>query len=143
MGQSDDHRWLVQSLMSHWERSIKGESFIRSDGGAGLPCPNILGYRPDLYHEQANDQVIRLGEAKTWFDIDRRHSFEQLRAYFTYLAQCPRGELHLSVEWRSVDSMFFAARSCRRIAQAGLVSFVVYGWAKGRDEPIQIVRGDP
>jgi hypothetical protein len=141
MGQSDEHRWLVRSLMSHWERGLTGTSFILADGDSGLPCPSIGGFRPDLYHAHPVDQLIKVGEAKTALDVERQHSLDQLCAFYAYLSKCTRGELHLSVEWSAVDAMFFAARGCRRKAQALAVPFVVYGWARDRAEPVQIVRG--
>lgn len=86
MGESKKHMDLVRSLKSYVEKipEIEG-SLIRSDLPESVekPLPMSDGFRPDIYYEYLNLLVI--GEAKTSFDFERKHSIEQ---YNSYLRRC-------------------------------------------------------
>lgn len=141
MSESDQHRWLVASLLRVWEADSTGWRFVSADGVPGPSCPAIAGHRPDAFQLHRAGKYVRIGEAKTASDVERQHTNEQLCAYFDYLRCFTSGELHLAVPWVAADSMYFAARACRRRVGATGVAFIVQGWVPSRAHPVLVSRG--
>lgn len=86
MGESAKHLELVQRLIDCVENIPQIESaLIQSDlpDSAEKPTCTIDGFRPDIFYNHRDYMII--GEAKTSFDFDRKHSVQQ---YLSYYKRC-------------------------------------------------------
>lgn len=107
MGVSTTHIQLVNAMVD-WvvqNRSIDDSALMLVD----LPdCPahskpgSIKGYIPDLYIA-GNNRLI--GEAKTRYDIETRHSREQYIAYISHLKLYENSTFLIAVPWFCVPQI--------------------------------------
>lgn len=83
MGESAKHIELVKRIITYIEKLPQIESaLIQSDLPESVekPASTMEGFRPDIYYNHSEYMII--GEAKTSFDFDRKHSIEQYEAYY-------------------------------------------------------------
>lgn len=141
MAENDEHRWLVETLLLHWD-SVGIEVRARKiDGSTDTGnCPVIGGHRPDLFVRHTLTFVPTIGEAKTRRDVESFHTHSQLCSYFSYLAG-EKGQLYLAVPWTRLDEMYFVARRCRRLAAAHEVPFVILGMVMPLPVPARVIHG--
>ena len=92
MSQSKIHRSLIRLAASALEKrfpSIVITMDLQRYPGDELP-PLIGGFRPDMYGQVAQTNMIVIGEAKTDYDIDQRHSHLQIKEFISHLARGQR-----------------------------------------------------
>ena len=103
MSESLAHIHLVNILKDF----VSKEFFGGDDGKIFVDSPQnntqnkaftINGFRPDLYAKPDNNSVI-LGEAKTWYDLERDHSLAQFRAFLNYCSGFDNSKFILAVPW--------------------------------------------
>ncbi len=83
MGESAKHLELVQRIITYMEKLPNIEAtLIQSDLPESIEKPDstMEGFRPDIYYNYSNFMII--GEAKTSYDFERKHSIEQYKAYY-------------------------------------------------------------
>lgn len=144
MPTSDLHRQLVAHLAEQIEQALGPVADVHADHRLALswPVPPSLGdARPDVFARRRKPAAVIIGEAKTRRDIDHPHTEAQLACYFEYLKVESAGELWLAVPWTGLDSMYFLANRCRRLAGAATVGFRVMGVAWERSLYCRTVRG--
>lgn len=103
MTESSEHEELVEMIKLYALRTHQeiNQACIQIDRGDFdyKPSQMIDGYRPDFQYRW-NDILI-VGEAKTSFDLERKHSLAQYESYLNY---CERydGESYfiLSTTWQ-------------------------------------------
>ncbi len=61
--------------------------------------PLVGGYRPDAYATASLDNRCIVGEAKSPWDLENRHTTKQLLAFLTYCQQIKNAVLVLAVPW--------------------------------------------
>lgn len=108
MSESSNHSHLVNSIIS-WINSTQGDEIyiIFSDtytqNTRNIP-PAINGYIPDIYAVSAKNNRFIVGEAKTYSDIETRHSCEQYKAFLNYCANQPNSFFVLAVPWTMINA---------------------------------------
>lgn len=83
MGESAKHLELVKRIITYVGKLPNIEaSLIQSDLPESIEKPDstMEGFRPDIYYNYSNFMII--GEAKTSYDFERKHSIEQYKAYY-------------------------------------------------------------
>jgi hypothetical protein len=73
-------------------------------GPVDRPPPKIGSSRPDLFAECIDKDFLVIGEAKTEYDVENRHTDEQIVNYCKHLAS-NNGLLILCVLWHQVILM--------------------------------------
>jgi len=88
--------------------------------------PQISGYNPDLYWRSVRGDSVLIGEAKSAYDIESRHSRKQLTAFLAHLARAKQGVLLVAVPWHAVPQMKSLVRAIQRegLAQSTEVVFL-------------------
>lgn len=84
MGESIKHLELIKLIIINIEKIPNIEaSLIQSDLPNTIEKPDstLDGFRPDVYYNYSNFMII--GEAKTSYDFQRKHSIEQYQAYYS------------------------------------------------------------
>lgn len=95
-------------------------------------APPILGgNRPDVFARDIGASLSIIGEAKTFEDIDNRHTFDQLESFFDYLRVQPKAELWMGVPWLSAGTATRVCGYARRKADAQHVRFRVVAFMIG------------
>ena len=99
MSQSDEHKRLVREMARaigarYPELQLSVDPPLRP--GGGVP-PLVDGYRPDVYGEDANGELVVVGEAETAAGLERRHTYRQLRAFAGHIERRDGGMLVLAV----------------------------------------------
>ena len=64
--------------------------------------PQVGGRRPDAYAVVPEDQLLILGEAKSPWDLENRHTIAQLLAFLTHCRQHGKAVFVLAVPWHRV-----------------------------------------
>lgn len=119
MGESLQHNKLIYKILNVVLEIVPESyrSFILLDIPERQEKPPLMaeGYRPDLYYCHNNIMVI--GEAKTSYDFERKHSKEQ---YLSYMKACSMFEgvayLIVAVPWnecRSAKNMLRRMKSSK------------------------------
>lgn len=83
MGESAKHLELVKLIVNYIEKLPYIEvALIKSDLPESIEKPNktMEGFRPDIYYNYSDYMII--GEAKTSYDFERKHSIDQYEAYY-------------------------------------------------------------
>ena len=98
MSESEEHRTLVRGvrnalLLRYPNASVVVD--IQTAPGDEVP-PQIGGFRPDVFMTRGSTTVI--GEAKTTEDIDRPHTYSQVRSFIRYLERANDGYFVLAVD---------------------------------------------
>lgn len=118
MPESATHLALVQRLVL-WARSnypIERDGLLLVDEPARLSAdkpPSISGYFPDIYWKSLASQSILIGEAKSAYDVESRHSRRQLASFLSHLSSAEDGMLLIAVPWHVVPQ----AKSLIRMIQ--------------------------
>ena len=68
----------------------------------GTVPPPICGYRPDAYVIAPRDGQLVLGEAKSPWDLENRHTIAQFLAFLTHCRTHGNAVLALAVPWHCV-----------------------------------------
>ena len=113
MAESEQHRLLVKK-MEIWlnENFPDSKAVVDAQEKPGDPTPPIIGsHRPDLYAESKKQIII--GEAKTSFDIERRHSISQFKSFLSYLEKGKDNQLMLSVPYECLEKTQFVLEKLR------------------------------
>ena len=89
MGESLQHIKLVNTIKHRAEEivqeSFKGFILLDLPESKEKPPQMSEGFRPDLYY--CHNGIMIIGEAKTSYDFEKRHSQEQ---YLSYMKACLR-----------------------------------------------------
>jgi hypothetical protein len=96
----DIYKWVSQSLFNGSGVSILVD---RSESRAGERPPTINGFIPDLYVENAPNKLFVIGEAKTYKDLERKHSREQFEAFLNKCKAYDNSILVAAVPWDYVN----------------------------------------
>ncbi|HYF83755.1 MAG TPA: hypothetical protein VEB00_12090 [Clostridia bacterium] len=117
MGESIQHIKMIHNIM-HIVSEIVPEKFrgfilLDISESQEKPPKTAEGYRPDLYY--CHNDIMVIGEAKTSFDFERKHSKQQ---YLSYMKACSMFEgtayLIIAVPWtecRSAKNMLRRMKS--------------------------------
>ena len=103
MSESDAHRTLVRTVEEILRVAYPAASIlvdIQPQPGTEAP-PKLGGFRPDILVRSETQTAI--AEAKTAGDLDKKHTYDQVRSFVTYLERSPSGLFVLSVPGSSAD----------------------------------------
>lgn len=105
MPESAFHIYLVEHMAS-WIRNnfLSGENgSILIDHPESSPHnkpPQIGNYIPDLFVYRTVHYGIILGEAKTFYDIENKHTEDQIKTFLKYLVQIENGIFVFTIPWQ-------------------------------------------
>jgi hypothetical protein len=108
MGESLEHTKLVDSIKK-WLLEYKQSSsnlcvFCDSPSRSSQDKPPAIeGFIPDIYAIIPNGELVIVGEAKTWSDIESRHSIAQFGAFLRYCSTRKNTMLVIAVPWDMVN----------------------------------------
>jgi hypothetical protein len=138
MSEGTLHSRLVLTLLEKIQVSRSKAWSVFSDFKGDVTqwdCPPALSdFRPDVYAREIGSGFLVVGEAKTPNDLDRRHTEDQLGAYFEHLKIQERGELDLAV---TLPCVGLAHEICRRVRaryKCETIAFSVNGWLLGNNK---------
>ena len=102
MGESQTHISLVEALVRHVSMVLpdRDMGYLYADlpNQSSLHLPDIINnFRPDLYFEEGARVIV--GEAKTRFDIEKKHSIEQYRAFIRHCNGFEDATFVMAVPW--------------------------------------------
>jgi|TARA_B100000959_G_C14969109_1_gene618964 hypothetical protein len=103
VSESSAHIYLVDVMSKYiankYFESDMGRLLIDSPQNSKNAKPfKVNGYKPDIYAKKEDTMVI-LGEAKTDYDLDRKHSIEQFNAFLKYCSGFDDSIFVLAVPW--------------------------------------------
>ena len=83
---------------------VVNHCLIETDSSGNCSTTHIIGnFVPDVYYQA--DNLLIIGEAKTSFDFERKHSKEQYEAYFLHCKSFPgQAILVISIPWQLIAS---------------------------------------
>lgn len=119
MPESTTHLGLVRHLAIWVERNPidSGNVVVYIDepsrDAANKP-PRLLGYTPDLYCKNLEATRILVGEAKSAYEVESRHSRKQFAAFLTHLQLVDHGIFLLAVPWHVVPQAKSLIRAIQR-----------------------------
>jgi len=119
MPESATHLRLVQQLL-HWIEAHdfnKQSSLIYVDDPSRVAAdkpPRILGYLPDVYWKTFGGQSALIGEAKSAYDVESRHSRKQFASFLSHLRSIEEGTLLIAVPWHVVPQAKSLIRAIQR-----------------------------
>ena len=104
MGESISHISLVNDIeayvLEHFVSKDSSCIFIDSPENAKNCVPPIInGYRPDLYVPSFGDKGLIIGEAKTWYDLEKSHTMNQLDAFLRACSDTKNSIFIFAVPW--------------------------------------------
>lgn len=104
MSESAVHIHLVEKLTVWIDENYLGRegAAILIDHPDSLPCnkpPRINGYIPDVCVLNSPRHGLIIGEAKTAYDIERPHSYEQIKAFLKYCADQQKAVFIFAAPW--------------------------------------------
>lgn len=108
MSESSNHSHLVNSIISWINSTQRDEPYIifsdtYTQNIRNIP-PAINGYIPDIYAVSAKNNMFIVGEAKTYSDVETRHSCEQYKAFLNYCANQSNSFFVLAVPWTMLNA---------------------------------------
>jgi hypothetical protein len=108
LAESSNHAFLVNSIIDWIKLTQDNETFvILSDtftqGAREIPTA-INGYIPDVYAVNVKKNKYIIGEAKTYTDVETRHSCEQYKAFLKYCADNSNTFFVLAVPWTMINA---------------------------------------
>ena len=126
MPESATHLGLVQRLVqwvdAHCVSEHKSLLFVDDPSRvAAEKPPGIFGYMPDVYWETSDGRSVLIGEAKSAYDVESRHSRRQFASFLTHLSSVEKGTLLIAVPWHVVPQ----AKSLIRVIQRDTSSTTV------------------
>ena len=119
MPESATHIGLVQRLVAwveiHWASEQDGLLYVDdpSRTAADKP-PTILGYTPDVYWKALTGHSVLIGEAKSAYDVETRHSRKQFASFISHLSSVEEGTLLIAVPWHVVPQTKSLIRAIQR-----------------------------
>lgn len=127
MGESAKHLELVKRIITYMEKLPDIEaSLIQSDLPESIEKPDstMEGFRPDIYYNYSNFMII--GEAKTSYDFERKHSIEQYEAYYSKCnAFNGKSIFILAIPWTESISAKNLLRRIRRNSNYDIETWVI------------------
>lgn len=107
MPESATHMGLVQQLVAwvqiHRASEQDGLLFVDDPSRAAADKPpTVLGYTPDLYWKALAGRSVLIGEAKSAYDVETRHSRRQFASFVSHLSSVEDGTLLIAVPWHVV-----------------------------------------
>jgi hypothetical protein len=128
MPESACHTNLVGSLVTWIATSYfagdAGGILVDSPAAKDRP-PKIGGFVPDAFAEAAPRKLMIVGEAKTWRDLESRHTRDQLGAFLRWCQFNGGGVLVLAVPWPITRLAAALVRSLQQRHGCELVRTVV------------------
>ena len=100
MSQSDLHKRLVVQVADKIKTRYPEISIVTDIQQAPNDTvpPMIKGFRPDVYATMPTGSIpVVIAEAKTDFDIENKHTEQQVSAFIDYLEQMPKGVFIMAV----------------------------------------------
>jgi len=119
MPESAAHLVLVQQLVL-WvgENCPKGNDsalFVDDPWQAAVnKPPSILGYFPDVFWKSPASGSALVGEAKSAYDLESRHSRRQFASFLTHLKSIENGMFLIAVPWHVVPPAKSLIRAIQR-----------------------------
>jgi len=136
MPESASHANLVGSLV----RWIATSYFAGDAGGILVDSPTakdrppkIAGFVPDAFAEAVPPERIIVGEAKTWRDLESRHTRDQLGAFLRWCHLNGGGVLVLAVPWPVTRLAAALVRSLQQKHGCELVRTVILDKLGGQE----------
>jgi len=136
MPESAVHLALVQSLVQ-WVKSnclIEKDGLLLVDDPAQMASskpPSINGYFPDVYLRGLRLRSILIGEAKSAYDLESRHSRKQLASFLIHLLSVERGTLLVAVPWHVVPRAKSLIRAIQRETNSMSVQTIFLDYLPG------------
>ena len=115
---------LVQWIAAAYLAGDTGGILVDSSASNGKP-PAIGGFVPDAFVELAAQEIMVVGEAKTWRDLESRHTREQLGTFLQWCRLNQRGVLVLAVPWPVTRLASMIVRSLQRKHGCGSVRTII------------------
>ena len=136
MPESATHLGLVQHLVL-WvqeHRSNEQDSILFVDDpsrAAGAKPPSIFGYLPDLYWKTRRGHSVLIGEAKSAYDVESRHSRKQFASFLIHLRTFDEGTLLIAVPWHVVPQAKSLIRGIQRDTSSIMVRAIFLDYLPG------------
>ena len=107
MPESLCHQQLVDALVTWLAKHCLGDdtgAVLRDalDAGPSDRPPLVGQHRPDVYVAHQPSYKFIIGEAKSPWDLENRHTESQLTEFMTYCNNHPRSLFVLAVPWHRV-----------------------------------------
>jgi hypothetical protein len=117
MPESESHVKLVEAMV-RWIANTyfagdAGSILVDSGTSNGKP-PRIDGYVPDAFATSFSGNRIVIGEAKTWRDLENRHTHDQIVAFMRRCRASTGGVLVLAVPWHMTRFAASLLRSLKK-----------------------------
>lgn len=115
---------LVQWIATTYLAGDTGGILTDSSTSNGKP-PAIGGFVPDAFVELAAQEIMIIGEAKSWRDLESRHTRDQLGAFLQWCRLNQRGVLVLAVPWPVTRLANTIVRALQRKHDCGSVRTII------------------
>lgn len=119
MGESAAHIKLVD-MMAEWvsKKYLEGDKgIILLDSPASsseMKPPIIYNFVPDLYVPALGDDFLIIGEAKTFKDVENKHTEEQIKAFLRRCAEVPKAYFIMAVPWHMTALAISIIKYCKK-----------------------------
>lgn len=129
MPESATHQLLVKQLVL-WITSNcadAGGSLLLVDEPSRTAIdkpPGVSGYTPDVYWKTVDGRSVVVGEAKSAYDVESRHSRKQYASFLLHLSRIESGTLVVAVPWHVVNQAKSLIRAIQRESGCGGVKTV-------------------
>lgn len=134
MPESATHQGLVRELVSWAEcnRECNGALFVDEPSrDASNKPPRINGFVPDLYWKSLNGTSILIGEAKSAYEVESRHSRKQFSSFLSHLGVVAEGTFVIAVPWHVVPQAKSLVKAIQRDTGTGHVRTVFLDYLAG------------
>jgi hypothetical protein len=93
--------------------------------------PSILGHMPDVYWKTLAGGSVLIGEAKSAYDVECRHSRSQFASFLTHLSSFEEGVLLIAVPWHVVPQSKSLIRAIQRDTRSTAVRTIFLDYLPG------------
>jgi hypothetical protein len=106
--ESELHRYYVDIISDWFFRNVADSSryiTFSANGKMNISPPPILnGSIPDFFARSPHTKSIFIGEAKTYIDLDNKHTTQQFSSYLSICSNNPLCEVIVAVPWTAVQT---------------------------------------
>lgn len=136
MPESATHMGLVRQLVAWVQIHRAGEQdgllFVDDPSRVAADKPPVvLGYTPDLYWEALAGRSVLIGEAKSAYDVESRHSRKQFASFVSHLSFVEDGTLLVAVPWHVVPQAKSLIRAIQRDTGSSAIRTVFLDYLPG------------
>lgn len=119
MAESATHQLLVRALVrwidTNCADSSNGLLFVDEPTRTMEDKPpRLSGFTPDVYWKAIDGARVIIGEAKSAYDVESRHSRKQYAAFLSHLGRVESGILLIAAPWHVINQAKSLIRTIQR-----------------------------